>query len=351
MRIPIYLSLLLALPLCAQLSWEDLNAHQNTLTRETFEQRLNERYAPYEAAKGWIEVCDAHALIRMGTDPTTEKFYRLRFLKEDTQDTPAKKHALNGLHIVLDPGHVGDEFAVLESRFFKINDDEPVREGDLNLQVARLAAEKLRARGATVTLTRDDAQPLTDTRGRDFAVREIQARAQKINQDIKPDLVLSIHFDALPWTDPAHPALFKGPSKSHLLVSGCFSQKELADEQQRLHMLKRLLSNMSETELDLAEKLGASIKRNTALPPARYSSRNALPLRPYVWARNLAATRLYLSPTVLCELFVMNNETDYARIQQGRYEGTREINGQQLPNIFEQYAETLAQAVTDYCNE
>jgi hypothetical protein len=48
------------------------------------------------------------------------------------------------------------------------------------------------------------------------------------------------------------------------------------------------------------------------------------------------------------EPYVMNSTHDYARIQAGDYEGNREINGQQLPSIFREYANALAQALANH---
>jgi hypothetical protein len=66
---------------------------------------------------------------------------------------------------------------------------------------------------------------------------------------------------------------------------------------------------------------------------------------PYLYARNLLANRLYNCPVIYMEPYVMNSTQDYARIQAGDYEGLREVNGQQLPSIFREYATALAQGL------
>ena len=356
----LYLFCLALTAMGAAAKWEDLSPYQEKLSRSQFVERLQERYAAWGQWLPWIEVETNSALIRLGENPKGDIFYRLRFAPENTKtpaqietncplpkQTASSSHPLKGLRIALEAGHVGDKYAKLESREFQLGADAPVREGDLTLQVVRLTAAKLRALGADVFLVRDSSEPLTQARGKDFAIQEIRARAEKVNNNIKPDFLLSVHFDALPWENPAHPELMDGPSKAHLIVSGAYSSAELSTEEARILMLEKLLSGDGEKERLLAQTLGAVVKKNTGLPAARYTSNNALPIpdHPYVWARNLMVTRLYRCPAVLCELYLMNRPLDYARIQAGRYEGTRLFRGKPYINIFEEYAQTLTDAI------
>jgi N-acetylmuramoyl-L-alanine amidase len=81
---------------------------------------------------------------------------------------------LHRAHVVLDPGHGGREPGAA---------GETVVEKDLNLQVALLAAEKLRERGATVILTRTTDVTVANS------VRALLARM------VDPALFLSIHHN------------------------------------------------------------------------------------------------------------------------------------------------------------
>ena len=82
--------------------------------------------------------------------------------------------------VVLDPGHGGDDPGVVE---------QGVSEKDLTLQLARLLASELERRaGARVVLTRTDDRSMAQ-----------EDRAELANRS-RADIVLSLHFDAVPGT-------------------------------------------------------------------------------------------------------------------------------------------------------
>lgn len=85
---------------------------------------------------------------------------------------------LKGKVILLDPGHGGEESGAVGPNGYT--------EKEINLVISQLLAEKLRAKGATVYLTRND-----DT----FV--SLFDRQKKIEQ-LKPTIALSIHYNALP---------------------------------------------------------------------------------------------------------------------------------------------------------
>jgi hypothetical protein len=68
---------------------------------------------------------------------------------------------------------------------------------------------------------------------------------------------------------------------------------------------------------------------------------------PYNNGRNLAMTREFPGPTVLCELFYMNNPWTAARMTAGDYSGTRHIAGAggTYRSIYEDYADAVVNAV------
>lgn len=90
----------------------------------------------------------------------------------------SNQNNLEGVTILLDPGHGGDESGALGPTGYA--------EKDVNLVVSRLLAENLRSFGAKVYLTRDDDTfvSLSDR--------------QKIINRLKPTLAFSIHYNALP---------------------------------------------------------------------------------------------------------------------------------------------------------
>ena len=85
---------------------------------------------------------------------------------------------LDGISILLDPGHGGDELGALGPTGYP--------EKDVNLVVSKLLAEQLKQRGAKVYLTRETDKFVS-----------LSDRQQMINK-LKPTLAFSIHYNALP---------------------------------------------------------------------------------------------------------------------------------------------------------
>jgi N-acetylmuramoyl-L-alanine amidase len=80
----------------------------------------------------------------------------------DVLDIATPSSSLRGKTIVIDPGHLGGKLAQAEWKFVRLNGASQAHqhtqflsEGDLNLEIALLTAEKLRDRGAKVILTRN----------------------------------------------------------------------------------------------------------------------------------------------------------------------------------------------------
>ena len=262
--------------------------------------------------------------------------------------------------IVLDPGHIGGEWARMEERFFVIGKDRPVQEAVLNLTVARLLKRQLEAAGVTVLLTKDNYQPVTDQRPEDFrdqaerdipastdeanradAVRkrmeilfyrsaEIVARAKIVNEQLKPDLTLCLHFNAVEWDD-CHDLVEE--NSVIVFTHGNYLPGELADDEQKLRLLQKLAERSHEVEQPVAEALASALARATGLTAT-------------VRARNLAANRLYDGPVVYLEPYYMNNQLVYQRIQLGDYDGEKTIDGKSYRSIFREYADAVAAGLT-----
>ncbi len=300
-----------------------------------------------------------------------------------------KTRPLLGVKIALDPGHLGAGWAKTEERWFAIGDAPPMMEGEMTLLVAKLLAERLRALGAEVSFVRENGEPATTKRPADFlgtareTLRargiadppltyfgaadpnrqgtvqweaehlffraEIYGRAERVNTRLKPDLVLCLHFNAEPWGDPANPELVE-KNHFHLLINGCYSADELANDDTRLEMLVKLLNRSHAEELALAGPVAAALAAATGLPPYEYTRSNAQRIgsNPYVWTRNLLANRLYECPVLYLEPYVMNSPDVFARVQAGDYEGEREVNGIRRKSIFREYADAIAAGLVEY---
>ncbi len=386
-----------------------LDAYQETITREEFVRLLESLYAPHGGWQSFIRV-DAQAATMRKTSVPLDDLYALHFAADDAHKKPLPAafwrpratlppapppadKPLAGVRIALDPGHLGGRWARLEARWFQINDSAPVMEGELALQVARRLAERLRALGAECAdLVRAETEPTTPLRPSDlvdiarqellergirnppkiydgpfdpqradsilwnaevlFTRADIRARARRVNDDLRPDLVLCLHFNAEAWGDPTHPKLVP-KNHFHLLVNGCYEPDELARDDVRFEMLLRLLERTAPEELAVAEPVAAALAAATGLPPFQYTGPNALHVgaNPSVWARNLLANRLYGCPVVYAEPYVMNSPEVFARVQAGDYEGTREFGGVQRVSLVREYSDAVAEGLATYYRE
>lgn len=375
-------------PLAPKPDWPRLEKYQQSITRSDFLYLLNHVYAP-GAWKAYIKVGDDSAEIetRRGAPPFVLRFAATsesikpapRYWRQKAQ-MPARSEnkPLAGVRIAIDPGHIGGSWAKMEERWFRIGNSKPVTEGDMTLLVSKLIMPRLEALGATVYLTRSKNAPVTPVRpGRlqdeaayslkekdatatsdrlksesellFYRVSEIRRRAELINEKIKPDLVLCLHFNAEAWGDPDRPTL-TDKNHLHFLITGAFDGRELAYEDQRFNMLDKLLSRAFREELAVSEDVAAGMAKATGLPAYEYQSGNAIKVGSgaYVWARNLLANRLFQCPVVYVEPYVMNSKEVFARIQAGDYTGKRPVAGRMRQSIFREYADGIVNGLVTY---
>lgn len=376
-------------PLASRPDWRRLDAFQESITREQFLRLLDRVYAPDGAWKDVMEVGQDEVRIR--TSPGKPD-YVLKFApsREDskaiTRYWRGKRQLgpriegkpLQGLRIAIDPGHLGGNYAQMEERWFQIGNSKPVTEGDMTLLVAKKLVPRLKALGAEVYLTRSRPGPTTNLRPnklhkaaveslRDkgsaateravqresellfYRVGEIRHRAQLVNEKIRPDLVLCLHFNAEPWGNAAHPTL-TDVNHLHFLVNGAYGRNELEYEDQRYNMLVKLLNRAFEEEVAVTKEVADAMAKETGLPPYTYQSTNAIPVGagPYVWGRNLLANRLFECPVVFLEPYVMNSREVFARVQAGDYSGRRNVAGKMVPSIYEEYVNGLLRGLVNY---
>jgi hypothetical protein len=386
-------------PLSQAPNWNQLDRFQETMTYQAFVDLLDSVYAPNGAGRQWIKLEAMRALIQ---ENASDQFV-LRFASSTATSQSVPRYwtkaedlsandefPLSGVKIAIDPGHLGGTWAKMEERWFQIGSSIPVAEGDLTLRVALTLAPRLRSLGAEVALVRSAPGPVTTVRPEGlqiqaeaslrenglsnvlpsysgpadpnredsipweaerlfYRVNEIHTRAEIINDKIKPDLVLCLHFDAEPWGDPEHPVLVSA-NHLHLLINGAYSSGELGFDDERFTMLLKLLNQTYPEELACSEYVAESMARVTGLPPYRYSSSNAKRVgsSEYVWARNLLANRLYQCPVIFIEPYVMNSREFFARVQAGPYEGVRNFGGVMRQNIFEEYVQGLVNGLASY---
>lgn len=371
-------------PLGNRPDWSKLDKFQETISRERFIDLLARVYAPGDAAVGVIAVTPTMAKIQTapGKPP-----YLLRFAKSSAAPSRYWRprsaipkdsgKPLAGVKITIDPGHIGGKWAKMEERWFQIGDSKPVTEGDMTLRVAKLVKPRLEALGAQVTLTRSGSEPITNRRpeglrklafeslrekgdkATKFAITkeserlfyrtaEIRRRAVLVNDSLKPDIVLALHFNAEAWGNPAKPSLIK-KNHAHFLVTGGWSKKELSYEDQRYEMLVKLLNGSHDEEVAVSKALAKTTLAATGLPPYIYQGDEVrIPGSDYIWARNLLANRLFECPVIYAEPYVMNSREVFQRIQAGDYEGKKKIAGASRKSIYREYADAIVEGLVKH---
>ena len=384
--------------------WSDLAPFQKTITRADFLRLLDTVYAPGGAWKGCIDVDGESARIHQPGERGSD--FRLEFAPSDAAAAPVPRYwtppgarktvpgkPLAGYTIALDPGHLGGSWAKMEERWFQISKEtQPVMEGDMVWLTAQHLAERLKALGAHVQMVRNGSEPVTGERPRSlrsearaelaregiehpnehyagpndlfktqtvqwqsellfYRISEIRARAQRINAKLQPDLVICLHCNAEEWGDPAHPQL-TDKNHLHLLVNGNYHAGELALADVRHEMLLKLLSRSARVELPLSSRVASSLASATGLPPYAYHNGKGLPTQsPYVWTRNLLASRLYRCPVLYCEPYVMNSQAVFERVQLGDYDGVKTLEGVERKSLYREYADAVAEGVARYFTE
>ena len=163
--------------------------------------------------------------------------------------------------------------------------------------------------------------------------------------------MLCLHFNAEAWGNPLNPTL-TDVNHFHILVNGAYTPSEVEHEDERFEMLTRIFQATHREEAALAKVMAEAFVDVTALPPYLYKPDSSRALNvdgdPFVWARNLLANRLYESPVLFLEPYVMNSKEVHERVQAGDYEGRKEIAGRMEQSIYREYAEAVTQGLGEY---
>lgn len=341
---------------------------------------LDTRYAPY---------VDWRQSIRLDAMPEPEPLRA--WWRTPEQVKAARKPTdlpLSGLHLALDPGHIGGAWAADEGRHFRISDaDYAIREGELVLEVALLVRDSLAKLGAEVSLLRESCEPinpkpydayLREAMNRrampeetslaslaDYALQlrqdiiqssvitgELLARARLVNQAIRPDALLSLHINAAPWPvgeDGTQLRQLVESNHVHVLIFGCMTEAEWSHSRQQQMLKTKLMNGSGPIEEDLADALGEAFEKFTGLKASEYAGRNAIRLEgrsPYVWARNLLLLRSVECPVVLLEPYVANSHAAYPRLQDAL---RRRVEGLEIAHddILKEYSDAVVFALLE----
>jgi N-acetylmuramoyl-L-alanine amidase len=398
-------------PLGHEPDWSKLDGYQRTITHDEFARLVNGVYSVdggfwsfatlgpdkvtiYSDATKRTPDFTLHFAASDATSHARPYFYRTRGISSDPM------RPLAGLKIALDPGHIGGDWAQLEARYFKLDGDPPVMEAKLNMITCEILAERLEADGAQVVWAKRGYEPTTDERpdtlhreaiaalspskstassseevfglpvyahrhtrsGLAFTenrideeaallfyrVAEIRARAELVNKQ-HPDLTICVHYNADDWGNPDHPTL-TGHSRLIIFVNGSYEKSELAYDDVRYDMMRKLLDRDAAQEERGCALVGSQMLQALQYPPDDFSTSFAHRITgvPSVYTRNLLANRLYHGPVIYCEGPYMNARDAYYRIIAGDYLGQRTIQGQSVPSIYRQYALAVERGVLEY---
>ena len=371
--------------------WSTLDLWQETITRDDFLNLLTNVYTVDDTWKRYITVNSDHAIIRTNTRKPGAT-YRLNFSHILSEASPnrnwnsagelapgTKEKPLAGVHIAIDPGHIGGDFAKIEERWFQIGNNQPVKEGEMTLITGKIIKKQLSALGAKVYLVRGSNKPVNPRRPkfyREAAVAkarslgkldeasiksyqnkffyrtgEIRERARRVNLAFNPDLVLCLHYNAEGWGDPENPSLTTN-NHYHVLLHGALTSGEVAHDDERYEMLVKILQRTHDDEKPIGMYVAHSLGLATKLPAYNYKPLTSRAKRikevPGLWARNLLANRIYQCPVVFLEPYVMNNQEVHDRVQLGDYEGTKLVNGVKKKSLYREYADAVVLALKEY---
>lgn len=376
--------------------WSLLEAWQETVTAAEFRYVLEQIATDGNAYWSTIEQRPDRALIRQSTAREGSPKFELRFA-EKSRPLPAARYwrkasemgappspekPLEGVRIALDAGHIGGELAKMEGRYYTRGEGTiPVMEGEMTLKTAQILKPLLEALGAQVSLVRETDHPLTPLKPEAlvqaaqeslraahgqgvvftpeqiqreserlfYRTAEIRARGVRVNKDLRPDMVVCLHFNAEAWGGNPDAPVFSSASHLHVIAHGCLSATEFQLDDQRLDTLLRLVQGIPGEEIRLCDAVARSMTAATGLPPFTYLGKNARRVNnnPWLWARNLLANRMYHCPVVFTEPWVMNSQEFFDRVQAGDYEGEVMVAGKMRRSVFREYASSVADGLAE----
>jgi hypothetical protein len=408
---PALLLLLLALALAARAAdlpapitepdWPSFEKYHGTLTRATFCRLLDRVYNPSKAAYRWLNVTDEYVEF-FADEEKSQLDFTLRLASSEAKVRAARRAfrtlpeireldnppgaPLRGVKIVLDPGHIGGKWADIEERSVVWGNHPRIREGDMNIRVATIARDRLVAAGAQVYMTHETPDPVTPLRPRDFmdqvrqavlaekglteeeaasrreALRrmvlwrselafyrkaEIAQRAANIRARFPPDVNICNHFNATEYSGSGQ---MVKDNRIVFLLNGCYGPDEMENPLTRWFMFSKLLEQSLPVEMAVGDAITRHLLKVANLPPAKYGQEKyqcRVNDNPYLYARNLAASRQYPGPCLILEPFYMNTEWTAERLAAGDYEGVRQLGCGAHRSLLREYGNALADALIE----
>ncbi len=337
----------------------------------------------YDAFKTLAARLSTDSLLALYLQKGTERWptdVRMQALRSDSSNTLRVDRSLplSGLKIALDPGHISGDMAtaMIEGKYVRIRPTAATGmkeigffEPNLTLATAHLIRKQLLELGAEVLMTRLSSG--VNTRGisfetwkREYIQTDLQRaydlgfidssqvaylqreptdkelfanlynrldlwdRAQKINA-FQPDLTLIIHYnvDSDSWRlrdeEGYFPASDKNANYNMAFVPGSFMAGELAKPEDRLALLRMILTDNVAQSITLSEAIVSQMTQKLGVPPVaqdaplRYLEIASLPTKARgVFARNLTLTRLIKGPLCYGESLCQDGLEEALRLNQ-----------------------------------
>ncbi|MCC7518688.1 MAG: N-acetylmuramoyl-L-alanine amidase [Verrucomicrobiae bacterium] len=385
----------------AKPDWPSLEKYQRSITRREFCRLLDKVYNPSKTVRRYLNLADE--FVEFFTDEEKAQLdFTLHFAASDAKVRPVHRTfktvselkelrnppeaPLRGVRLVLDPGHIGGKWADIEERSVVWGNHPRIREGDMNLLVAKLARPRLAAAGAEVHMTHETPDPVTPLRPKDFLEEtrravlaekglaeddpasrreslrriilwraelafyrkaEISQRAANIRAWYPPDFNICNHFNATEYSGSGQ---MVNDNRMVFLINGCYGPDEMDNPLTRFFMFSKLLEQSLSIEMAVGDAITRHMLKIANLPPAKYG-REKYQCRvndnPYLYARNLAVSRQYPGPCLILEPFYMNTSWTAERLAAGDYDGVRQLSCGPHRSLLREYAEALAGALIE----
>lgn len=396
--------------------WQALTKFNLILTRQQFHTRLNDLFDPFNGLDPFLEISktsvrvysktkghdllpplveilfaegDPAPLPAMAPPPATAPpSFRVPAEIRSLAKSPGKP--LSGLRVAIDPADIGGEWADEEDRSTYYPGFGRIREGSLNLTVAKVLQQRLSDLGAEVFLVRETTEPVSGLqpenvipRVRDILAKqsyllptaytqrsgwlsrhekevpkiaaqllltktiETRARAEKVRQNFRPDLTLVIQHNATSASSYGELARI---NRNVFFIHGAYTAREISrDPHQRLRLLTKLFENATPVETEVAVKISDAFKKATGYPPVLYGDSSTTRSVPggneYIVARNLAFNREHDGPVVVTEPYFMNNPATLRRLLAGDFEGSKILKDKPSTSIYQEYADAVTQGI------
>ncbi|MEC9464219.1 MAG: N-acetylmuramoyl-L-alanine amidase [Myxococcota bacterium] len=315
------------------------------------------RVDPHRQLDGLVRVDGEILVVRQSRAPESAEV-RLPLARTKKVLVPAG-NALEGLRVVLDPGHYGGVWAEAENRYYEVEGRVPIREGNLTYATALELGRALHLAGATVWFTRGapPREPIRYVDQPDFDLQHeaslwltyhhepltrlwkslypariadamlTRLKAKKIERSgphlftlsdlrrrsalanrCRADVTISIHDNAS-----------GNPSVNHLMVfmPGNFMPGELDSEASRYYAVRQLIDGALPSTLVLGRRIAREMSARMKLPvrpEKKKLNRLAMAQAPGVYARNLSILKRTRGPVLLVEGPFMTHPDEYQQL-------------------------------------